>query len=81
LRRDPTGKGCVVERTAVASHERGRVSVVRLRTITGAGVGWLVGQSLAALVAIRTLRKEVVPKPVSAAEATDLVTHGSPELL
>ncbi|MBA2631992.1 MAG: polysaccharide biosynthesis C-terminal domain-containing protein [Chloroflexi bacterium] len=27
--------------------------------ITGAGVGWLVGQSLAALVAIRTLRKEL----------------------
>jgi O-antigen/teichoic acid export membrane protein len=34
--------------------------------ITGAGVGWLVGQSLAALVAIRTLRHELVPGPVSA---------------
>ena len=34
--------------------------------ITGAGVGWLAGQSLAALVAIRTLRKELVPRPVPA---------------
>jgi O-antigen/teichoic acid export membrane protein len=47
--------------------------------IVGAGLGWLAGQSLAALVATRTLRHELAPRRASAEGATDLIPHGSPD--
>jgi O-antigen/teichoic acid export membrane protein len=48
--------------------------------ITGAGVGWVVGQSLAALVAIRSCARSS-SRPRLRAEARDLVTHSSPVLM
>jgi O-antigen/teichoic acid export membrane protein len=39
--------------------------------IVGAGLGWLIGQTLAALVAIRTLRHELAPGRAAARAAVD----------
>jgi O-antigen/teichoic acid export membrane protein len=39
--------------------------------IVGAGLGWLIGQTLAALVAIRTLRHELAPGRAAARGAVD----------
>jgi O-antigen/teichoic acid export membrane protein len=47
--------------------------------IVGAGLGWLAGQSLAALVATRTLRHELAPRRASVDGATDLIPHRSPD--